>query len=150
MPVRKEAALDLIVAWHGVPIGNLVHDGFEWRWIAAEGSGPALIRQTTPGKLPPFIVSLLPEGWLERVLKDRDERETLRSGKRYMSNITIVERPSELAASPPEVLMARLARYARDGVFTGTYAGPGRGDREKNFEGNLARNREMNIFGKCG
>ena len=26
-PARNEAALDLIVAWHGAPIGNLVHDG---------------------------------------------------------------------------------------------------------------------------
>ena len=56
------------------------------------GSGPPVVRQTTPGKLPPFIVSLLPEGWLEEVLKDKDERALLRSGKRYMSNITIVER----------------------------------------------------------
>lgn len=31
--VRNEAALNLIVAWHGAPIGNLVHDGFEWRWL---------------------------------------------------------------------------------------------------------------------
>jgi len=30
-PVRNEAAFDLIVAWHGVRIGNLVHDGVEWR-----------------------------------------------------------------------------------------------------------------------
>src|SRR5882762_8620525 len=30
--VANQAALDLIVAWHGAPIGNLVHDGFEWRW----------------------------------------------------------------------------------------------------------------------
>ena len=65
---------------------------------------PPLVRQTTPGRLPPFIVSLLPEGWLETVLKDRDERETLRSGKRYMSNITIVERPSELAGLPHDLL----------------------------------------------
>lgn len=51
---RNEAALDLTVAWHGTPIGNLVHDGFEWRWSPIDGAGPALIRQTTPGKLPPF------------------------------------------------------------------------------------------------
>ena len=78
------------MAWHGAPIGRLTHDGFEWRWTPLEGAGPPLVRQTTPGKLPPFIVSLLPEGWLETVLKDRDERAMLRSGKRYMSNITIV------------------------------------------------------------
>ncbi|TIQ52657.1 MAG: type II toxin-antitoxin system HipA family toxin, partial [Mesorhizobium sp.] len=74
-------ALDLIVAWHGAPLGNHTHDGFEWRWNA-DDQGPPLVRQTTPGKLPPFILSLLPEGWLESVLNDRDERATLRSGKR--------------------------------------------------------------------
>ena len=137
--VRNEAALDLIVAWHGAPIGNLVHDGYEWRWNQIPGSGPPVVRQTTPGRLPPFIVSLLPEGWLEAVLKDRDERATLRSGKRYMSNITIVERPSELAALPPDVLVTRLDRYAARGVFTGKYAGPGRGDIEEGFERNLAK-----------
>ena len=64
--MKNEAALELIVAWHGTPIGHLTHDGFEWRWKPTDFAGPPLIRQTTPGKLPPFIVSLLPEGWLER------------------------------------------------------------------------------------
>ena len=136
---RNEAALDLIVAWHGTPIGNLVHDGYEWRWTPIPGSGPPVIRQTTPGKLPPFILSLLPEGWLETVLKDPDERALLRSGKRYMSNIMIVEHPSELAALPPDILLTRLDRFAADGLFNGTYAGPGRGAIEKDFEANLAK-----------
>ena len=122
-PARNEAALDLIVAWHGKPVGNLIHDGFEWRWKQADESGPPLIRQTTPGKLPPFILSLLPEGWLESVLKDRDERALLRSGKRYMSNITIVEKRSELAGLP-DILLTRLAGFSDGGVFTGRYAGP--------------------------
>ena len=138
-PVRNEAALNLIVAWHGAPIGNLVHDGFEWRWLPVESDGPALVRQTTPGKLPPFIISLLPEGWLETVLHDRDERAMLRSGKRYMSNITIVERQGELAGLPPDVLLTRLDRYTADGVFTGTYAGPGRSVIKESFERNLAQ-----------
>jgi serine/threonine-protein kinase HipA len=138
-PLKNQAALDLTVAWHGRPIGHLTHDGFEWRWTPLEGAGPPLVRQTTPGKLPPFIVSLLPEGWLETVLEDRDERAMLRSGKRYMSNITIVERQGELAALPPDVLLTRLEGHTRGGVFTGHYAGPGRGDIEESFERNLAR-----------
>ena len=138
-PVRNEAAFDLIVAWHGVRIGNLVHDGVEWRWTPTPDSGPPVVRQTTPGKLPPFIVSLLPEGWLEAVLKDRDEQAKLRSGRRYMSNIAIVEREPELAALPPEILLTRLEQYAANGVFTGAYAGPGRGDMEQSFERSLAR-----------
>ncbi|MBA3564177.1 MAG: HipA domain-containing protein [Gammaproteobacteria bacterium] len=137
--VRNEAALDLIVAWHHDLIGHLTHDGFEWRWHPVETGGPPLVRQTTPGKLPPFIVSLLPEGWLEAVLNDRDERAMLRSGKRYMSNITIVERRAELSALPPDVLLTRLDRYSQDGVFIGTYAGPGRSDIEGSFERNLAQ-----------
>ena len=98
---------------------------------AADENGPPLVRQTTPGKLPPFIVSLLPEGWLESVLGDRDERAQLRSGKRYMSNITIAPPASELAALPADVLDTRLAGYVADGVFTGRYEGPGRGDIEQ-------------------
>ncbi|HMD72089.1 MAG TPA: type II toxin-antitoxin system HipA family toxin [Bryobacteraceae bacterium] len=137
--VRNDAALRLTVAWHGAPVGHLTHDGFEWRWAEAESGGPPLIRQTTPGRLPPLIASLLPEGWLETVLKNRDERETLRSGKRYLSNLTVVERLSELAALPPDVLLTPLARYMKDGTFTGRYAGPGKHDLETSFAGSLAR-----------
>lgn len=61
-PVRNEAALDLTVAWHSAPVGHLTHDGFEWRWRMEDWRGPPLIRQTTPGRLPPFITALLPEG----------------------------------------------------------------------------------------
>jgi serine/threonine-protein kinase HipA len=140
-PARNEAALSLIVAWHGQPIGKLDHDGFEWRWSPNE-TGPALpplIRQTTPGKLPPFVVSLLPEGWLESVLNDHDERARLRSGKRYMSNVTIVENSGELAALPPDRLLTRLAAHTSKGVFTGAYHGPGRSTIEHDFERNLAQ-----------
>ncbi len=137
--VRNEAAIAFTVAWHGQPIGELRHDGFEWRWRAEKNFDLPLIQQRTPGKLPPFILSLLPEGWLERVLKDSDERTLLRSGKRYMSNITISERAADLAAPPADVLVNRLADHSRDGIFLGTYGGPGRGDIEQSFEDNLAR-----------
>ncbi len=133
------AALSLTVAWHGIPVGELKHDGFEWRWTAIPGTGPALIRQTTPGRLPPFIVSLLPEGWLEAVLKDNDERAILRSGQRYMSNITIVQTREQLTRLPADILVTRLEQFVADNVFTGTYAGPGRKDIELTFEENLAR-----------
>ncbi len=136
---RNEAALDRTVAWHRDPIGHLRHDGFEWRWTALDKKIPPLIRQTTPGKLPPFIVSLLPEGWLESVLKDKDERAALRSGKRYISNITIVENEAELKTLPKDVLKTRLVQYSKDGLFTGTYAGPSRGSLNETFERNLAR-----------
>lgn len=140
-PARNEAAFALTVAWHGLPIGTLVHDGFEWRWSQTDSGSPVppLIRQTMPGRLPPFVVSLLPEGWLERVLHDRDERAMLRSGRRYMSNITMAENADELAALPLDVLATPLAAHTTAaGVFTGTYAGPGRGAMDQDFERNLA------------
>jgi serine/threonine-protein kinase HipA len=138
-PVKNQAALDLIVAWHGTSLGHLIHDGFEWRWKPIDVQEPPLIRQTTPGKLPPFIVSLLPEGWLEQVLNDKDERTLLKSGKRYMSNITIVENEAELKALPQDILVTRLDGYSRAGLFQGEYRGPGRTEIEENFERNLAQ-----------
>ncbi len=138
-PVRNAAALELIVAWHGAPQGHLTYDGQDWSWKPGADPWPPLVRQTTPGKLPPFIVSLLAEGWLEHVLGDKDERASLRSGKRYMSNITIVERAGELAALPQDVLSARLDQFTTKAVFTGRYHGPGGDEIAAGFERNLAR-----------
>jgi serine/threonine-protein kinase HipA len=138
VPVNK-AALDLLVAWHGAPLGRLTHDGFEWRWKSAKKGGPPLVRETAPGKLPAFIESLLPEGWLAQILHQRDERDALRRGKRFMSNIVVVESRTELAALPPDVLQAELGAFVEDGRFTGRYAGPARGQFEETFEQNLAR-----------
>lgn len=140
-PARNEAAFELAVAWHELPIGTLSHDGFEWRWTQTkEGPDlPPVVRQTLPGRLPPFIVSLLPEGWLESVLKDhRDERALLRSGRRYMSNITVAENRAELTAFPADLLSTKLVDHAKDGLFTGQYAGPGRSDIDRDFEHKLA------------
>lgn len=141
VPVRNEAAFELVVAWHGLPLGTLGHDGFEWRWIALASDPvlPPVVRQTVPGKLPPFIVSLQPEGWLESVLKDhRGERALLRSGKRYMSNITISEDARSLGRITSDLLTTRLESYRAESLFTGTYAGPGRSTIERDFEHRLA------------
>lgn len=136
--IHNKAALHLTVAWHRTPVGELTHDGFEWRWRAEDWDGPQLIRQTVPGRLPPFITSLLPEGWLESVLQNRDERSLLRSGQRYMSNIAIVEDTRDLDRLPADVLETPLARFTEQGVFKGPYQGPGRGQLEDSFERNLA------------
>jgi serine/threonine-protein kinase HipA len=137
--VTNEAALNFTVAWHGQPIGELDHDGFEWRWRPKEGFDLPLVRQTVPGSLPPFILSLLPEGWLGKVLKNPDERSTLRSGKRYMSNIAIAQSPKDIASLPSDVLISELSAHTVDGVFSGTYEGPGRDNIEQDFEQRLAR-----------
>jgi serine/threonine-protein kinase HipA len=135
----NKAAFDLMVAWHGAPLGQLSHNGFEWRWKPQKGRAPVLIRETMPGKLPAFIESLLPEGWLAQVLHDRDEREALRRGRRYMSNISIVENRGELADLPADILMTPLGSFTDAGRFIGHYPGLARGDIEETFEQNLAR-----------
>jgi serine/threonine-protein kinase HipA len=120
----NKAALNLLVALHGDLVGRLTHDGFEWRWKPERRSSPALIRETIPGKLPAFIESLLPEGWLAQVLHECDERDSLRRGRRYMSNISIVKDHDERAALPADVLTTPLASFAADGRFTGSTPAP--------------------------
>lgn len=137
--VTNEAALNFTVAWHGQPIGELGHDGFEWRWRPKKRFDLPLVRQTVPGSLPPFILSLLPEGWLGKVLKKPDERSMLRSGKRYMSNIVITQSPEDITSLPSDVMVAELSARTEDGVFSGTYEGPGRDNIEQDFEQRLAR-----------
>lgn len=136
---KNKAALELTVAWHGEPLGKLRHDGFEWRWAPTKTAAPPLVQETVPGRLPPMIESLLPEGWLAQVLHERDARESLREGRRYMSNISIAPTPKELEAIPADVLQADLGAFTKAGGFTGVYAGPGRGELEENFEHNLAQ-----------
>lgn len=138
-PAVNKAALERIVAWHGEPLGRLTHDGFEWRWKAKANTAPPLVRQTAPGKLPAFVESLLPEGWLAQVLHERDDRDAIRRGKRFMSNVAVVSDKKELEALPLDVLQAPLAKFAKSGEFTGRYVGPSRGELEHSFEENLAQ-----------
>ncbi|WP_346657371.1 HipA domain-containing protein [Bradyrhizobium monzae] len=135
----NKAALERIVAWHGEPLGRLTHDGFEWRWKAAANTAPPLVRQTAPGRLPAFVESLLPAGWLAQVLHERDNRDAIRRGKRFTSNIAVVATKKELDALPLDVLQAPLAKFAKRGQFIGRYVGPSRGELEQSFEENLAQ-----------
>ena len=138
-PVPKtDSEVTLYVIWHGVPIGRLRHDGFEWRWTPEAVELPSPIRSTTPGKLPPFISALLPEGWLEEVLHSRSERELLLGGRRYLSNIAIIDDLSKLPRIPQDVLEEELATWTKSGRFTGTYAGPGGAEIREGFEQALA------------
>jgi serine/threonine-protein kinase HipA len=102
---KNAAALELIVAWHGTPIGHLTHDGFEWRWKPTDFAGPPLIRQTTAGRLPPFIVSLLPEGWLEEVLNDAKHDAT-------MERVARAVRPLSTDAKSDMLTVVRRAVFA--------------------------------------
>lgn len=136
--IRNEAALSLTVAWHGIAIGHLCHDGVEWHWQPLAVPLPQPVHQTAPGKLPRLIASLLPAGWLAAVLHRHDERRLLRSGKRYLSNISIVEHEAQLQGFPPDILFTNLSRYTENGIFAGTYAGPGQEASEDSFESRLA------------
>lgn len=138
-PSTNKAALDLLVAWHDEPLGRLAHDGFEWRWKPARRAGPTIVRETTPGKLPAFIESLLPEGWLAQVLHERDDREALRRGHRYMSNITVVSAGDDGMSLPQDILANVLSGFTEAGQFKGRYEGPARGAIEESFEQNLAK-----------
>lgn len=136
---KNQAAIDLTVAWHGMIAGHLIHDGAEWRWSPDPGPRPPLVRPTRPGSLPPFIESLLPEGWLLQILDGRDERDVLKSGRRYMSNMAIVENVADLETLSPDVLEGRLSHFQKEGLFTGRYKGPRQKDFDDSFQQKLAR-----------
>lgn len=131
---NAETGITFHITWHGVPLGRLRNDGFEWRWLLEKVDLISPVRDTVPGQLPPFISSLLPEGWTEEVLQTDDEREVLLGGRRYLSNIAIVDDLAKLASLPVDVLDGRLARWMQEGRFVGAYAGPGRGHIAKGFE----------------
>ena len=135
----NKAALHLLVAWHDQLLGHLTHDGFEWRWKPRKRAALALIRESAPGKLPPFIESLLPEGWLAQILREGDQRGALRGGRRFMSNVSIAPSRAELAALPEDILSTPLEAFSEAGRFTGRYLGPERGPLEETFERNLAK-----------
>ena len=115
--------LDLAVCWHGARVGLLSHDGTGWRWRPDANTAPVLVRAGAPGALPPFIESLLPEGWLDKVLNARNEYERVAKGKRYVSNITIIA-ADRAETLPPDRLRGRLSDWSGAGRFIGTYNGP--------------------------
>ncbi len=125
-PLREAAARSktLHVGWHGKQVGVLAHDGSVWRWDQTASESAIPVRAGAPGSLPPFIESLLPEGWLERVLKPKSELDRVAGGKRYMSNIVISANTEDVREIPSDALEGRLESFARDGVFTGGYEGP--------------------------
>lgn len=125
-PLReaKQQDIKLHVGWHGSDIGVLTHDGANWRWKANETVRPSPVRAGAPGRLPPLLESLLPEGWLENVLKPRSERERLTSGKRYMSNIIVSDDLADLTTLPEDLLEGRLETFNKNGMFSGVYEGP--------------------------
>lgn len=138
-PAANPNRIRLHVAWHGVPTGELEHDGFEWKWIPAKIDLPSPVRLVGAGQLPPFLQSLLPEGWLGQVIGARDDREQLLRGRRYLSNIAIVTDLSQLGATAPDVREGRLQAWTKDGRFTGEYAGPGAGAVPAEFADSVVR-----------
>ncbi len=136
--VKNQAAFSLEVYWHKLLFGQLSHNGIEWKFTPNEMQHLPLIRQTIVGELPPFIKSLLPEGWLEKVLKAKDDREILRTNKRFMSNIAIISDEHELEKIPEDRLESSISIYNKNGFFTGRYEGVASADLSKEFNENLA------------
>lgn len=125
-PLREAPPPETVlhVGWHGERVGALSHDGSVWRWEQTAPEAAFLVRAGPPGRLPPFIESLLPEGWLERVLQPKSEVERVSAGKRYLSNIVISANPEDLRTFLADILEGRLESFTREGVFTGGYEGP--------------------------
>ncbi len=125
-PLREvpRSGTALHVGWHGKGIGVLSHDGSVWRWVPTAAEEATPVRIGAPGRLPPFIESLLPEGWLERILKPRLERERISAGRHYTSNIIVSENPDDLRDFPEDMLDGQLVAYTGGGAFAGGYAGP--------------------------
>ena len=114
----------LHVGWHGEEIGTLSHDGAAWRWRPRPEAAPNPVTGGLPGQLPPFIESLLPEGWLERILAPRARDELITLGKRYLSNIVVSPDPRDLETFAEDRLDGRLGDWSAEGRFTGAYRGP--------------------------
>lgn len=124
---RKRLAMNEItfsraVGWHGEPIGRLMHDGIDWSW---EPSGNWIVpHMGEPGDLPPFIANLLPEGWLERAM-NKNERELIRDGRRFLGNISLAPKRGGLGSLPQDILLSPLSNHRDpEGVFTGTVSLP--------------------------
>lgn len=135
---KNLSAFELNVYWHKILFGQLSHNGIEWKYVPNENQRLPLIRQTIVGELPPFIKSLLPEGWLEKVLKAKDDRELLRTNKRFMSNISIISNLEDLEHIPEDILEVSLSDFTENGFFTGKYEGLASKDLTKEFNENLA------------
>ncbi len=112
------------VGWHGEKVGVLSYDGSGWHWEPVGTRAATPIQSGAQSRLPPFIESLLPEGWLERVVNPKSEQERISAGKRYMSNIIVSENEHDLRDLPSDVLEGRLDAFTNSGVFAGGYAGP--------------------------
>lgn len=111
-----------MVAWHGKLLGCLAHDGCEWRWKPTRRAGPTPVRETTPRKLPALIESLLPEGWLAQMLHDR---EAVRRGHRYVSDITVISATEDEMSLPQDILASARRKLCRSRTIQGPLRGPG-------------------------
>jgi serine/threonine-protein kinase HipA len=127
----------LIVAWHRDVIGTLSYDGIEWQWAPKPGYGPHLARKTEPGKLPVFIESLLPEGWLATILAEKDAWASLQHGRRYLSNFSILGSNKNLGVIPADVLEADLSKFTNSAWFTGRFERPPLGSQQTDFGADL-------------
>ena len=140
-PAKNEAALDLTVAWHSVPLGHLTHDGFEWRWKPTDLEGPSLIGRTTLANCLPLSSRCCPRAGSKKC-------STIKTSARCCGRASATCRTSLLRSAkrnwrltgehsddPSQVVY-------RDGGFTGQYAGRAT-EFKANFEHNLHRSTRL-------
>ena len=97
------------VFWSRSPLGQVEHDGHHWIWTP-NGSW-ATPFPSHAGAMPPFLENLMPEGWLKEVLRHDGAPGILRSGMRYMSNITVSKDTNWAQQQPRDYLLAPLENW---------------------------------------
>ena len=120
-----EGRVDLKVAWYGEQIGTLHYNNGEMTWSREDTQAALLFRFPDEDDMPAFLKNLQPEGWLRGALGSPSQISYLRSGIRYLSNITIAEDESFSKNRDPDQLTSRLKDHTDGGVwFSGSYLGP--------------------------
>lgn len=110
------------VYWNQRHVANLVHDGMDWKFSYTNGWMLPISfanHRRLNGQMPPFVKSLMPEGWMKDRLPERGEIDVAASGLRYLSNIVISSDPSKIKDVPIDYLSAKLSNHSVGGVFSG-------------------------------
>lgn len=129
----SSASLDFSLYWHGERIADFKL-GDKKEWAPIDPVFNSLFVMDEEEKLPMFLDNLRPEGWLKKQLAfdekktpEEIQKEYLRDGKRFLSNIMIHPK----GCTPKEGMklqdehVASLSDFTDEkGIFIGTYKTP--------------------------
>lgn len=118
---------EVTVGWYGRAVGKISMNGVVWDMgYANDWKLPLACQDNAPGRMPPFVHNMFPEGHqmaaLQNALRASDQNAStvFSRSERYLSNIAIVENPERLLEIPLDVLHGRLAENSSAmGVFQG-------------------------------